>query len=120
MSESSRDRRIYPRYSTNLEVQGTPHEGGVVARMVADNLSVGGLYCTSTVDFPEMTRLAVRLMLPVPQNGATVTVPVEFEAVVVRREKLSGCNGDTKYKLALFFTNVDTNAKDSLTRYLHR
>ncbi len=120
MNESSRDRRIHPRYSTNLEVQGASHEGGVVARMVADNLSVGGLYCTSTVDFPEMTRLAVRLMLPVTQNGAMITVPVELEAVVVRREKLSASNGDPRYKLALFFTHVETNAKDSLTRYLHR
>ena len=119
MNESPRDRRIYPRYSTNLEVQGTPDDGGVVARMVADNLSVGGLYCTSTVDFPEMTRLAVRLMLPVPQNGATTTVPVELEAVVVRREELPASNGDARYKLALFFTNVETTAKESLTRYLH-
>lgn len=120
MTESSDDRRNHPRYSTSLELQGTPQEGGVVARMVADNLSVGGLYCTSTVDFPEMTRLAVRLMLPIRRNDVTVTESVEIEAVVVRREALVGGNGDPRFKLGLFFTDLEAHAKESLTRYLER
>jgi hypothetical protein len=123
LTEPSSERRSHPRYPTSLELQGTAQGGGVVARMVADNLSEGGLYCTSTVDFPEMTRLAVRLMLPIPQNGETVTEPVEIEAVVVRREVLEashGGNGDPRFKLGLFFTGLEPRAKESLIRYLDR
>ena len=91
LSRQSAERRAHQRVETTVQVQGTPEEGGVVARMVASNLSLGGLYCTSSTDFPEMTRLAVRLLLPAGDDEAREPAPVEVEAVVVRRdEKISG------------------------------
>ncbi len=116
MTESSGERRNHPRYSTSLELQGTPQDGGVVARMVADNLSVGGLYCTSTVDFPEMTRLAVRLM--VPRKGETH--PLDVEAVVVRRRPVPSSNGNPRYELALLFTNLDDIVRESISRLVRQ
>jgi len=118
LSDSFRDRRTHPRYDRQFELQGAPEEGGVVARMTADNLSEGGLYCTSTVDFPEMTRLAIRLILPFTKNGSTETEPIDVEAVVVRRESFSASNGDARYKLALFFINVENGTRESLSRFL--
>ena len=120
MSKTSVDeRRAHTRHSTDLTIQGTPDEGGVVARMVARNLSLGGLYCTSTTDFPEMTRLAVRLMLPLndPSSG-NGTEPVDVEAVVVRREANNRSSGRTRYDLALYFTNVDDEIRSQLQRYI--
>jgi len=108
-----RDRRAHPRHETSLELQGTSAEGQIVARMVASNLSVGGLYCTSTTDFPEMTRLAVRLMLA--RNGSVN--PVDAEAVVVRREEVASL-GAPRYELALFFTRIDAAARDEVARFL--
>ena len=100
-------------------MQGSPDQGGVVARMVARNLSLGGLYCTSTSDFQEMTRLAVRLMLPLPNGGGEVeTEPVDVEAIVVRREKTSGSNGNPRYDLALYFPNLGETARGQIQRYL--
>lgn len=118
MSQSTVDeRRAHTRHEAEIALQGSAQEGGVVARMITRNLSMGGLYCTSTTDFAEMTRLAVRLMLPV--GGRTdATAPVDLEAVVVRREELPAVNGDRRYDLALFFTNVPTDARDHLRRYL--
>lgn len=114
------ERRAHPRIPTKLELQATPDEGGVVARMVAENLSVGGLYCTSNADFPEMTRVAVRLMLPVNGGGRASVRPLDLEAVVVRREPLpAGTNGEDRYKLALFFTNVDDAIRDEIASYLN-
>jgi hypothetical protein len=116
---SVKDRRVHERFSTELSVQGVAGEPGVVARMVARNLSLGGLYCTSTKDFPEMTRLAVRLMLPVLGNRNGDTEPLDLEAVVVRREQLAeAVNGEARYEFALFFTQVGTEARSRLTRYL--
>lgn len=120
MSKTSVDeRRAHTRHSTELTIQGTPDEGGVVARMVARNLSLGGLYCTSTTDFPEMTRLAVRLMLPMkkPRSG-NGTEPVDVEAVVVRRQANNRSSGRTRYDLALYFTNVNDAIRAQLQRYI--
>ncbi len=119
MSDPSwKDRRVHPRKATDLTVQGTPEQGGVVARMVARNLSVGGLYCTSTVDFPEMTRLAVRLMLPLTGNGDNRTAPLDVEAVVVRREEVNGSSGATRYELGLYFTKIEDVVRNQLKQYI--
>ena len=121
MSTSGAERRAHHRIDTTVELQGTPEEGGVVARMVASNLSAGGLYCTSTSDFPEMTRLSVRLMLPVDQNRPGETRALDLEAVVVRREKVSSQTGETRYRLGLFFTGIDEDARKHLTTFVgHR
>ena len=88
-----KERRAHPRHEATLDLQGTPGDGGVVCRMVARNLSLGGLYCTSSTDFPEMTRLAVRLQLPRKGVSDAGTEPVELEAVVVRREELTASTG---------------------------
>lgn len=108
-----RERRAHPRHEASLELQGTSAKGDVVARMVASNLSIGGLYCTSTTDFPEMTRLAVRLLLA--RNGAVK--PVDAEAVVVRREEVASL-GEPRYELALFFTSIDAAAREEVARFL--
>ena len=120
MSKTSVDeRRAHQRHSTSIAVHGTPDQGGAVARMVTRNLSLGGLYCTSTTDFPEMTRLEVRLVAPRTEGDPqTEAEPVDLEAVVVRREKGTGSNGDPRYDLALFFTNVDDAARTQLQRII--
>jgi len=111
------ERRAHPRHTASIEMQGSHEDGGVVARMITRDLSLGGLYCTSTTDFAEMTRLAVRLMLPIdgePPEGQ----PLDVEAVVVRREVVPAVNGNSRYDLALYFTNLDSTARDRLCRYL--
>ncbi len=121
MSKTSvKERRVHERHAINVNLQGTPDQGGIVARMVASNLSLGGLYCSSITDFPEMTRLAVRLMLPI-DHSETEGEPVDLEAVVVRREKAQASNGRPRYDIALYFTNVDPSSHQQLKRYLdHR
>jgi hypothetical protein len=114
---SGRDRREHPRKPTDLYIQGTAEDGRFVGRMVARNLSLGGVYCTSTSDFPEMTRLAVRLMLPAA-GSATEDQPVDVEAVVVRREELPPSQGQRRFELALYFTQVAPAARDLLERFL--
>jgi hypothetical protein len=123
VSKSSvKERRAHERHTTHLSVQGTqgpPGDGGgVVARMIARNLSAGGLYCTSSTDFPEMTRLAVRLMLPANGRPDSEAEPLDVEAIVVRREELLSSAGGERYELALFFTNLESQARRRIERYL--
>ena len=118
MSKTTVDRRAHPRVDTNLELHGSPEEGGVVARMVASNLSLGGLRCSSSSDFPEMTRLAVRLLLPV-RRGRPETEPVDLEAVVVRREPgEDSASGEPRFELSLFFTKLDDGSRERLAAFI--
>ena len=118
MSRQAAERRAHERVETTVQVQGTPQEGGVVARMVASNLSLGGLYCTSSADFPEMTRLAVRLMLPLGGGDPPELEPLEVEAVVVRREERPTESGEPLYELALYFTGMADEARRRLASFV--
>jgi hypothetical protein len=111
------ERRAHTRYAAEIQIQGTPEDGGVVARMISSDLSVGGLSCVSSADFAEMTRLAVRLMLPL--NGTSEDFsPLDVEAVVVRREEIGSSVGAKRFELALFFTQIEDEAKEQLRRFL--
>ncbi len=119
MGREVAERRVNPRLSAVFDLQGTPDDGGVVARMQCADLSLGGLRCTSTADFPEMTRLAVRLLLPIDGNGQTE--PIDVKAVVVRRTEIPSATQDgSRFELALFFTGLEGDARDRIMRFLDR
>lgn len=111
------DRRAHQRHDLTFELEGAGDEDGVVARMRASNLSLGGLYCTSPVDYPEMTQLAIRLMLPL--DGVGEPRALDIEAVVVRREPSNGtASGEPSYRLGLFFSRLDPETRGRLERFL--
>lgn len=117
MSSIHTERRTHQRIETDLQIEGSPEHGGVVARMTASNLSLGGLQCTSASGFPEMTRLAVRLLLP--EDRPDESAPLDVEAVVVRCDEAErSCGGDARYTLALFFTRLDDIARERLTQFI--
>jgi hypothetical protein len=116
--KSTIDRRSHARFVASFEVEGAREVGGSTARMVASDLSLGGLYCASTADFPEMTRLAVRLLLPSRNSSRPVTDAVDLEAVVVRRKKLQSVSGTPRFELALFFTSMTDLQRERLAKFL--
>lgn len=116
MTPTTVERRSHARFPHQIEIEGLADENGSVARMVASDLSMGGLLCSSSHDYPEMTRLAVRLLLP---NG-TQSDAVDVEAVVVRRVELASSSGAARFQLGLFFTSLTDKARSSLARFLAR
>jgi hypothetical protein len=117
LSSIPTERRAHQRIDTNIQLQGSPERGDIVARMTTNNLSLGGLQCTSSAGFPEMTRLAVRLMLPAIQSDGTE--PVDLEAVVVRCEEVErSSSGDDRFSLALFFTRLDDITRERLSEFI--
>lgn len=114
MAKPTVERRAHARFPKSLKIEGTSPDGNATATMIASDLSLGGLYCTSTTRFPEMTRLSVRLMLPSAQDGD----PLEVEAVVVREQKLKSSTGNSRYELALLFTRMSDPQRERLARYL--
>lgn len=117
MSRPAAERRAHARFPRQFELEGAPGPDGTAARMVASDLSLGGLYCSSASDFAPMTRLAVRLFLP---DGSAKPAPLDVEAVVVRRKKLPSVSGGSRFELALFFTAMDDLARQRLARFLAR
>ncbi len=115
MGSSQGERRAHPRRRVQFEIEGAARGRSTLARMTAQDLSLGGLHCRSDVDFPEMTRLAVRLLLPSPNDGHLH--PVDLEAVVVRRRAVN--RGATRhYELALYFTHLSADARERLARFV--
>jgi hypothetical protein len=112
------DRRSHARFSASFEIEGASGPGGSTARMVASDLSLGGLYCSSAADFPEMTRLAVRLLLPADMDGRQASESLDLEAVVVRRKKLPSASGSQRVELALFFTSMSDAQRERIARFL--
>jgi hypothetical protein len=111
------ERRKHPRIATEIVLRGMPEDGGDSVQLVTENVSMGGVYCTSSVDLPEMTCLAVQMTLPgVGGDGSSADV-IDVQAVVVRRELISDEEG-THFKLALLFTYLDERATELLSKYL--
>lgn len=116
VSKTTVERRTSPRKTRAFEVHGRA-EAGELARMTASDLSLGGLYCTSSADFPEMTRLAVTLMLPDPRTGQQE--PLDLQAVVVRRKEVNGsATGRSRFELALFFHALTDVQRSRLASFL--
>lgn len=116
MTPTTVERRSHARFSHRIDIEGPPDGQGTAARMIASDLSMGGLHCSSSHDYPEMTRLAVRLQLP---NG-TRTETLDVQAVVVRRTELASSSGAPRFELGLFFTAMSEDAKTSLASFLAR
>ncbi len=116
MPREHAERRSHARFDRTVELEGKAEPDGVVARMVATDLSLGGLYCVSSVDYPEMTRLAVRLDLPEERAGDGN--PLDLEAVVVRHRPVASVTGSRRYEIALFFAKMSDAQRERLARYL--
>ena len=110
------ERRSHARFPFQFDIEGPQDDQGTAARMVSSDLSLGGLQCSSSRDYADMTRLAVRLQLP----SGRVVEPVDVEAVVVRRRELSSSSGAPRYELALFFTVMSDDSRERLARFLAR
>lgn len=116
MTPTTVERRSHARFAHHIDIEGPPDGQGTHARMVASDLSLGGLHCTSSHDYPEMTRVAVRLQLP---NGGRVET-LDAQAVVVRRTELASSSGVPRFELGLFFTGLSDEARERLARFLAR
>lgn len=114
MSKLTTERRAHARHPRTFELEGSLPSENSTTRMVASNLSAGGINCTSSVGYDEMTRLAVRLLLPTGGKPE----PLDAEAVVVRRRALVPEDGGNGYELALFFTKLEDTDRERIERYL--
>ncbi len=108
------EKRRHPRVAKRIRVRSR-FEGAVELETV--DLSIGGLSCTAPMSLPVMTKLALSLSLP--DDGGTGEQLIEGEAVVVRSEPSSSPE-ESGYRIALFFSRMEENHRQTLVEYLNR
>ncbi|MBI4160932.1 MAG: PilZ domain-containing protein [Acidobacteria bacterium] len=115
----SQEKRRHPRVARRVPVRSRldPDEP---LEMESLNLSLEGLYCTTSRFVPVMTKLRITLDLPPPPaRNPTARGRIEADAVVVRAEP--GTAAETgKYRLALFFSGMDREDRIRLAEFLDR
>ena len=111
----SKEKRGSPRVAADLKLH-LDAEGEMVEMQVS-NVSLGGAYCHSPRPIEAMTKIEVVLELPA-EDGAVE--PLRTEAVVVRAERESACDGKDipSYHLALWFQRMSQEHRTQLMRYL--
>jgi hypothetical protein len=111
--KSSDEKRRDPRVSDRVIVRSA-HGAGDLETI---NLSAGGLLCTSPAWVAPMTKLALSLELPMPAQKAPRLV--EGEAVVVRTDPPAPTtNPGDGYRVALFFSRMDDEHRETLNQFL--
>jgi hypothetical protein len=87
------------------------------------DLSAGGLSCTAPAFLPLMTKLAVSLVLPGHKSsvsGSDDSQVVNGEAIVVRTDPSSPVQGNGPYRVALFFSRMESADRERLLDFLAR
>ena len=89
MSATDRkEKRGSPRVAADLRLH--LDEAGEMVEMQVSNVSLGGAYCHSPRAIEPMTKIEVVLELPA---GDGAVEPLRTEAVVVRSDRESACEG---------------------------
>lgn len=91
---------------------------GDLARGETINVSANGVYFTSTVHIPVMTRLAITLALPEVDDPKRTASEVNCQGVVVRTEPEEPEPGRENYQVACYFTSISAEDKDNLEAYI--
>ena len=109
-----KDRRTHPRVDAELSAKVTADGEGFEATV--RNVSVSGLMLVCDRRVPEMTMLRLRLSLP-PEAGRGVAFTFEISGAVVRCEPI-GEDGQERFELAVFLTNMPREAKVALSEFI--
>ncbi|MFH1460696.1 MAG: PilZ domain-containing protein [Candidatus Omnitrophota bacterium] len=114
----NQERRSYPRVSINLAVniKGENFDFAVETK----NISASGIYCQVGCFVPLMTKLSLRMYVPLIINEKKEDKQINCSAVVVRVEP--GINEELKkyYNLALFFNDISENDQILITKYINQ
>src|SRR5206468_1505604 len=114
------DKRRHPRVAHRIRVQSSSHEA---VELETIDLSAGGLSCSTPAFLPLMTKLAVSMVLPEMRPAGTDGDghgTINGEAVVVRTAPAAPTDGQTSYRVALFFSRMDDEDRRRLHEFLAR
>ena len=114
------ERRRHPRADARLSmrVEGVP-EDGERAHIVTEsqNISVSGVYCTSSHFLAPLSKVALTIVLPrVPGDGGRQEL-IKCEGIVVRCQPI-GKRGDRRFELACTFSELDVRRRGLIEQFV--
>lgn len=107
----TKDRRSGERVTLRSPLTLIAPDGAEPAKL--RNLSVAGIACTTSCRYPEMARVKITLDLE-PEKEGTAGFRLEVTGAVVRCRPLRHGTGRRRYEVALYFTDLDDNARQKL------
>jgi len=112
--EFTQDRRQHPRLSQNVAIKIFQDEGDIVTE--TSNISGTGIYCKVNKYLRPMTKLKIRLLLPLRKNNKKTTKQISCHAVIVRAEP-----ADSKgaYYVAIFFNDMTPKDAGIISDYVN-
>lgn len=108
------DRRRYPRIERALSLKIAAD--GYDFATCTQNLSCIGAYCHLDKYIPPFTKIAVRLTLPIMDNGKIKGVNVECKGVIVRTED----ERQGGFNMAIFFNGIEDNQRRKISQYINQ
>lgn len=108
------ERRRSPRLTAQLPVAIS--EAGMTVEAETNNLSASGAYCTLDRFLPPMSKLQLRLELP---NGRSHT-SIRCAGVVVRIEPVIAHAQQSRYHVAIFFTDLAERDRSAIARFVQQ
>ena len=123
MAGQETDRRRRQRVDARLKlaVQVPRPDGGLdQAHLETLNISSSGVYFESDHFIEPMTKLDLRMELPIPSDGAggARTVSVRCEGIVVRVTPEAAAREVHRYEVAVFFTHFEPDALARLEEHI--
>jgi hypothetical protein len=109
------ERRKAPRVDERVSLSIASDAGELAVE--TRNLSAAGAYCETTQFIAPMTKLQLRFELP---DGAK-SAKVVCEGVVVRIDPIVSNPHDSRYHLAIFFSDLSESGRAAIARFVqHR
>ncbi len=114
MIEFTQDRRQHPRLSQNVAIKIFQDEGDIVTE--TSNISGTGIYCKVNKYLRPMTKLKIRLLLPLRKNNKKTTKQISCHAVIVRAEP---ADSKGSYYAAIFFNDMTPKDAGIISDYVN-
>jgi PilZ domain len=110
------EKRTDKRFAVQLPIQ----IGGSDFQITTDtkNISSSGIYCQVDRFVPVMTRLDLKMTIPLIENKRKIEKNIDCQAVVVRIQPESEVAQRDSYQLGLFFIGIKNQDRELINRYL--
>lgn len=112
------ERRVHPRIKENIPVSISSEGYNIITQ--TKDLSCAGAYCWIDKEIALMTKLQIIMKIPNTIDENKEPKKIKCEGVVVRTEISVNVDNSVKpgYNIAVYFTNIDQKAKDSIAEFI--
>ena len=118
MSRPTRERRESPRIPAKLAMQVTGQDDASVLTTESINLSASGIQFGSRVFLSPLTKVALTLLLPPFGRRLRRERMLRCEGVIVRCEERTGARQRTRYEMACYFTELESDDRELIEQYV--